>query len=209
MYYKSLLSNALKAVFIFTLLGCNELPVFDLVILNGKILDYESENFVEKNIGIVNGRIVEVSKDDIQGKEIINADGLFIYPGLIDAHCHFWYYASGLLSANLVGTTSMQDVIEELKIFESNNPDLGIITGRGWDQNDWEDKSFPTNKELSIAFPDKPVYLTRIDGHALLVNQKAIEILGTLPEAVEGGKIIRVDGKATGVMIDEIGRAHV
>src|SRR5690606_3555059 len=104
--------------------------------------------------------------------------------------------------ADLMGTTSYNDMLERLVSFTKENPSEFIL-GRGWDQNDWEDTSYPTKKGLDSLFPETAVVLTRIDGHADLVNQKALELAGITPKTkVGGGEIVLKDGELTGVLID-------
>ena len=105
----------------------------------------------------------------------IDESGKFIYPGFIDAHAHFTGYAGNLLRVNLVDTKSWDEVVEKTKSFATIHPS-GWLAGRGWDQNDWEKKEFPSNKLLNESFPDRPVLLTRIDGHAAIANKKALGV---------------------------------
>ncbi len=203
MDYKKLVNGSKSAIVLLMLLACSELPEYDLVVLNAKVLSFDSEKFSDVNIGISNGKIAEMSLSELKGAHYVDAKGQFVYPAFIDAHCHFVGYASGLQQVNLVGTRSLIEVIDRLKTFEKEHPELDFIVGRGWDQNDWAEKSFPNNELLSAAFPSKAVYLTRIDGHALLLNKKALEIVGTLPDWIDGGEIIRENGLPTGVLIDE------
>lgn len=75
--------------------------------------------------------------------------------------------------------------------------------GRGWDQNDWEVKEYPTNEKLDSLFPDKPVFLMRIDGHAALCNSAALKLAGiTIDSKVTGGEYLQANGKLTGLLID-------
>lgn len=96
-------------------------------------------------------------------------------PGLIDAHAHFLSYGLGLQNANLVATKSWDEVVEKIKTFAAENKE-GWIVGNGWDQNDWEVKTFPANEKLYKLFPDRPVVLSRIDGHASIANNKALKL---------------------------------
>jgi len=90
-----------------------------------------------------------------------------------------------------------------LQEFQQKYPETKYIIGRGWDQNDWETKEFPTKDTLDLLFPDVPVALTRIDGHAMIVNQSALDIAG-IDESTEifGGEIQKKNGKLTGILID-------
>ncbi len=132
----------------------------------------------------------------------INADGKFIYPGFIDAHAHFVSYGTELQTANFVGTKSWDEIIEKLKAFAKNNSG-GWLTGRGWDQNDWNIKNFPNNERLNELFPDRPVLLTRVDGHAAIANQKALDEAGIKPGfTMTGGEAEVKNGRLTGLLID-------
>jgi len=126
----------------------------------------------------------------------------FIYPGLIDAHCHFYATANGMSECNLVGSKSEADVISKLKKFKKTNKRTWIV-GRGWDQNEWKGGQYPTLEALDKAFPNTPVFLKRIDGHAAWINTAAIQEAAidiTLP--VDGGEILKRDGKFTGILVD-------
>jgi len=140
--------------------------------------------------------------------ERIDAGGRTIVPGLIDAHVHLMGLSRALLQADLVGTPSKQAVIDTLAAFAADLPEGAWLQGRGWDQNDWGNGGFPTREDLDAAFPDRPIYLERIDGHAAWVNTAAIEQTVGM-EALQamddpqGGSIRRdADGVPTGILID-------
>ena len=135
----------------------------------------------------------------------IDAGAVTVVPGLIDAHAHLMNLGFALLRADLVGATSKADVIARLQAFEKTLPPGAWLLGRGWDQNDWPEKSFPTAADLDAAFPDRPVWLERVDGHAGWANSAALravkkDIGGDWQP--EGGRILRDGGKPTGVFID-------
>jgi len=107
-------------------------------------------------IAIANGKFIGVgsSKEILlrfTSKEIADAGGKPVYPGFIDAHCHFYGYALSLQQVDLTGTKSFQDILELLKKQIVDDPE-GWLVGRGWDQNDWPDKGFPDRKELDLLF---------------------------------------------------------
>ncbi|RYG19538.1 MAG: amidohydrolase, partial [Chitinophagaceae bacterium] len=144
--------------------------------------------------------------DEIRNKysaaEEINAAGKAIYPGFIDAHAHFFGYGQSLQTADLRDTKSWEEVIQRLTDFAKTHPD-GWLIGNGWDQNDWTDKAFPANEKLTELFPDRPVFLNRIDGHAAIANQKALDDAGIKGEQkLTGGDMLTKNGKLTGVLID-------
>jgi predicted amidohydrolase YtcJ len=138
----------------------------------------------------------------------LDAGGRTVVPGLIDAHAHLMGLGESLLSADLVGATSRADVVARLQAFAADLPDGAWLTGRGWDQNDWPNTDFPTAADLDAAFPDRPVWLGRIDGHAGWANSAAMRAAGldptaAAPAAPEGGAILTdAQGRPTGVFID-------
>ncbi|MEC8832499.1 MAG: amidohydrolase, partial [Bacteroidota bacterium] len=147
------------------------------------------------------GNSDEISKK-YNAQELMDAEGKTIVPGLIDAHCHFYGLGQNQQVVDLVGTQSFDEVLERVVAFQKERPS-NFILGRGWDQNDWEVKEFPTKDKLDELFPDTPVALRRIDGHALLVNQKALDLAGiTVDTVTEGGEIVKENGELTGVLVD-------
>jgi predicted amidohydrolase YtcJ len=156
-----------------------------------------------------NGRFVAVGKTtDLQQRyqaaQTVDAQGQFIYPGFYDAHCHFYRYSLGLRSANLVGASSWAETVGRLSAHRQQQPGAGWLTGRGWDQNDWPGQRFPTKDTLDALFPSVPVFIIRVDGHAALVNQKALDLAGvTAGTPISGGVIGRdAQGRLTGLLVD-------
>ncbi len=194
----------LAACFLMT--SCST-PSADLLIYNARIYTVDSKFQVVEAMAIDKGVIVATGEKGaleaaytFDKKE--DAAGHFIYPGFIDAHAHFVGYAMELLQVNLVGTKSWEEIIEKVKDFANENPS-GWIIGRGWDQNDWASKNYPTNKDLNRLFPDRPVLLTRIDGHAAIANQKALTLAGVIGnEKLVGGEIETINQVPTGILID-------
>ena len=134
-----------------------------------------------------------------------DAKGATVVPGLIDAHAHLMGLGYALMRADLVGARSKAEVVSRLQAFAAKLPPGAWLLGRGWDQNDWTDKAFPTAADLDAAFPDRPVWLERIDGHAGWANTNAMrrvtrDLRGDWQP--DGGRIIRDDGKPTGIFID-------
>jgi predicted amidohydrolase YtcJ len=175
-------------------LSCSQKTKVDLLVFNATIYTVDAVFSTAEAMAITDGKIVEVGKTaDLKNKyaahEALDAQGKFIYPGFIDAHAHFVGYGNSLQRVNLVGTESWDEVIARTKSFAAENPD-GWVLGRGWDQNDWPEKKFPDNKKLNELFPDRPVLLTRIDGHAAIANQKALDLAGIKPgDKIQGGEI--------------------
>ena len=179
----------------------------DFIVFNANIYTLD-ENFTLASVmAVKDGKVLAVGDDGLMKKykaeELIDAQGAYLYPGFYDAHCHFLSYGVGKLKrADLSGTNSFAEVLERVSAHAERNPSEWIY-GRGWDQNDWEVKEFPGRDELDELFPDRPVFLTRIDGHAALVNGEALRRAGITAETkVIGGEVILSDGSPTGVLID-------
>ncbi|MFD2245229.1 amidohydrolase [Pontibacter ruber] len=180
----------------------------DLIVYNGTVYTVNDNFEKAEAFAVKDGKILEVgSTADIRQKynasEELDAEGKAIYPGLIDAHSHFYRYGLALQSADLVGTESFKEVVQLVVEQRKKYPDTEWITGRGWDQNDWAVKEFPAKDTLDKLFPDTPVILTRVDGHAALANQKALDLAGVTPQAKMVGGLVEVkNGRMTGILID-------
>jgi len=179
----------------------------DLLVYNATVYTVDSNFSKAETIAVDKGKIIATgnSKDlqeQYDATENIDAKGKYIFPGLMDAHSHFVDYGLELNQADLVGTKSWEDVLERVKKFAAENKE-GWITGNGWDQNDWASKNFPNNEKLNELFHDRPVILSRIDGHAAIANNKALEIANVKAgDKLEGGVVEVVNGKLTGILID-------
>jgi hypothetical protein len=190
-----------------SLVSCSQKEKIDLLVYNATIYTVDSSFSTAEAMGIKDGKIVATGKikeleEKYDAKEKIDAQGKFIFPGFIDAHAHFVGYGNSLQRVNLVDTKSWEEVLERTKKFGNENPD-GWLLGRGWDQNDWPVEEFPTNEKLNELFPDRPVLLTRIDGHAAIANQKALDIAGVKAgDKLTGGEVEVKNGKLTGILID-------
>lgn len=180
----------------------------DLILHNGRIYTVNGAFDLAEALAVREGRIVEVgtSKDILRrwkAKTSVNLRGKFAYPGFYDAHAHFYGYGKSLQEADLTGTRSFDEILKRLQAYRKANPQKRWIVGRGWDQNDWTVKNFPTKEPLDALFPDVPVCLTRVDGHALLANSRALELAGVSEASVvEGGLVEKVDGRLTGILVD-------
>lgn len=179
----------------------------DLLVKNAKIYTV-NENFeTAESMAILNGKILEIGKyDSIYFKynpaKTLDLEGKVVLPGFIDAHTHFTGFALDKWKAELLGTKSWEEVLDRLKNYQKTTPTKWIY-GRSWDQNDWEIKEFPTNEKLNQLFPKDPVFLKRIDGHAAIANNIALELAGITTETkIDGGEIEIKDGKLTGVLLD-------
>ena len=186
-----------------TFFGCKK--NVDLIVYNANIYTVDDDFSVVNTIAIKNGLFYDVGKNDILNKyntkESLDLNGATVLPGLIDAHCHFYGLGLNQQVIDLVGTKSFEEIILRLK--SNSSDDNTVIKGRGWDQNDWKNKIFPDKSQLDELFPDIPVVLERIDGHAYLVNQKALDMAEINLETKEiAGTIIKDNGKLTGILID-------
>jgi len=203
-YYLGLLS----AAFIFVACSSTQKQKADLLVFNATIYTVDSAFSTAEAMVVNDGRILELGthvalQAKYDAKDELDAKGKFIYPGFIDAHAHFVGYGLGLQTANLVGTQSWEDILHRLDEFSKDLPKDQWLIGRGWDQNDWKVKDFPTNELLTAQFPDRPVLLTRIDGHAAIVNDRALEMAGIVPGVqMTGGEVEVKNGKLTGILID-------
>ena len=178
----------------------------DLVVHNARVYTSD-DNYTNISSFVVDkGRFIEVGGEELVEKyksiNTVNARGLPVFPGFIDSHCHLLSLGLKKFEVDLKGTKSFEEIIDKLKDYSSNKK-LSVIRGAGWDQNDWDKKELPNKNVLDILFPNIPVVLTRIDGHAMLVNQQALDMAGiTIETKSEGGEIVKQDGKLTGVIID-------
>lgn len=181
----------------------------DLILENTQIYTVDDEFSIAECVVITDGLIVDLGttnsiRSKYEAKEVLDLNGKFIYPGFIDAHCHFHGYGVGKLSyADLTGTKSLDEIIEKLKAHKATyNPTW--ILGRGWDQNDWEDTRMPTNELLNEFFPDNPVLLIRIDGHAALVNQATLNLANFDSQtSISGGELLQINNKLSGVLLEK------
>lgn len=182
----------------------------DLMIRNAKIYTIDKNFSVVDAMVIRKGRIVATGSEKellsaYTPAQVTDAGNRFIYPGFIDAHAHFLAYSSSLQTVDLTGTSSWEECLDRISSFlKDHQTSAGKwIVGNGWDQNDWSNKEFPDNNELNNRYPDNPVVLQRVDGHAVIANKKALDLAGIKAgQKLEGGDIQVEDGKLTGILID-------
>jgi len=197
----------ISIIFLMAFHACTNKTQVDRILHNGIIYTVDDSFSKVEAMAIKNGKILATGDTDVilgkyDASDLIDMEGGFAYPGLIDAHCHFVGYGMGLQQADLTGTSSFEEIIRLLKDHQAKYPSEWIL-GRGWDQNDWEIKQFPTKDKLDLAFPGKPVLLTRIDGHGAIASTEALRRAKVTREtSVEGGALITKDGALTGMLID-------
>ena len=177
----------------------------DLIIHNAQIHTLDLNNTIHDAIAIRNGQIVEVGPErqilnKYRSDEIIDAQGKEMYPGFTDAHGHMLMYAKQLLGVDLRGVRSEQELVHRCEQYKAQHPNLKCVVGQGWDQTLWAGQQMPTNKELNRLFPDIPVCLYRVDGHAALVNDFLLKKSRALDQIkyLKGGEIIFVNSKLEG-----------
>jgi predicted amidohydrolase YtcJ len=179
----------------------------DLLVKNAVVYTVDSTFTTADAFVVSGGKILAVGKADTLeqkylAREVVDAGGKAIYPGFIDAHAHFYEYGLGLQEVKLTGSKSWAAILDTVKSYSLRNTD-GWIIGNGWDQNIWANKQFPDKAKLDSLFPVRPVILSRIDGHAAIANQAALNIAGIKPgQTITGGKIETINGKLTGILID-------
>lgn len=180
----------------------------DLIVHHAQIYTVNKEFSMAEAMAIQDGKIVAIGTNDDILKEytsdsLVNANNQIIYPGFIDAHAHFLGYGQSLFAVDLMFVESWEEVIRRVQDFATKHPNSNWIIGRGWDQNRFPGKSFPTNKELNLLFPDRPVLLERVDGHASIANEKALNLAGIqADQTILGGSFVKDNGKLTGLLID-------
>lgn len=202
----------MKKIILFTVIiflsnACFKGKSADIIIHNAKVHTMNENTRTAEAIAIKDGKIIAVGSEreilnEYHSKNIVNAEKKDVYPGLHDAHGHIMSLARQRLIANLTETRSYEDMLNRLdQFYQTHTPP--VIQGRGWDQSLWESSNLPTFEQLNARFPNTPVALTRIDGHAMLVNQKMLDIAGINADTeVDGGKVVLKDGELTGLLLD-------
>jgi len=204
-----LLYSVIVLFFVVLFSSCTTNKEVDLIVYNAKIYTVDSNFTIYEALAVKNGVFVDMGtskeiKRKYVAKDSINALGKAIYPGFYDAHAHFFMFADLLDQVDLSNTRSLAEVVEKLKIYQDAYPDRKWIIGGGWDQNKWGIAGFPTKDSLDKYFPNTPIFLSRVDYHAALVNGKALELaqIDSLFR-VEGGLIVSDSiGRPSGVLVD-------
>ncbi len=188
-------------------ISCASKQKVDLIVVNAKVYTVDKNMSKAEAFAVKDEKFIEIGSSQsitstYEAKKVIDLEGKPVYPGFIDAHCHFFALGLNKQKVDLVGTSSYKEVLGRVVAFQKERQ-ASFIQGGGWDQNDWEVKEFPTKDALDSLFPDTPVVLSRIDGHAYLVNQKALDLAGITSETkIDGGEIIIKNGEPTGVLVD-------
>jgi predicted amidohydrolase YtcJ len=188
-------------------MSCAKKESVDLLVVNAKLYTVDPSGAGGTAFAVHNGRFVAVGESAAltaryRALHTIDAGGKAITPGIIDAHCHFYGLGQNQQIVDLVGTKSYQEVLDRVVAFNDEKP-TAFIRGRGWDQNDWEVKEYPTKEALDALFPNTPVALERVDGHAYLVNQAALDLAGIHNNTVvSGGSIEKKGGVLIGILVD-------
>ena len=179
----------------------------DLIIHNAKIYTVNDAFDIKSAVAIKDGKFIAIGGEEILSKynanDLLDLKGLAVYPGLIDAHCHFYQLGLAQEQVDLRGSKSVEEIIDRINAhLKENNDD--VILGRGWDQNLWEEKVFPNKAALDQAFPGKLVILERVDGHAAYVNSEVLNRAKiTAKTKVDGGEVILENGTPSGVLVDK------
>jgi hypothetical protein len=183
----------------------------DLVLTNAHIYTVDDARPIVTALAARGGRVVFIGSDAEartlanSATRVIDLHGATVFPGFTDAHAHLLGLGDELRQVNVAGSKSYEEVIERVRAFAKDVKPGVWIQGRGWDQNRWPSKQFPTHEALSRAFPNNPVVLVRIDAHALLANARAMElarITSATPEP-SGGRILKLaSGAPSGVFVD-------
>ena len=193
------------------LLAVLTLQQADLVVTNARIYTSDVNRPAAEALAVRGGRIAFVGSNRgalaLAGPrtERLDLAGKTVITGMVDAHAHLLGLGQALRTVDLVGTRSYDEVIARVVERAKTARPGEWIRGRGWDQNDWADTRFPTHTALSRAVPNNPVYLTRVDGHAALVNAKALELAQVTAATPDpsGGRFIRDSANnPTGVLVD-------
>lgn len=200
-------------IFAYLIIGCTNRQAADLVLINGNVHTVDEKNTLAEAVAVKDGLILAVgSTDEIkpligQNTEVVDLNGRLLTPGLIEGHGHFMGMGYSLMSLNLMGTSSYEEVVESVKAAVEEAEPGEWILGRGWHQSKWDTKpevvikGFPTHELLSAVSPDNPV-VRHASGHALLANENAMEIANITSdtENIEGGEIIQdQNGNPTGI----------
>ncbi|TSA25677.1 MAG: amidohydrolase [Bacteroidetes bacterium] len=185
--------------------SCTMKKSVDTLVYNARIYTLDEAGTVVEAMAIDHGKVIETGTDEelisrYNAVKRVDNEGRSVFPGFLDAHCHFYGLALGLQWIDLVGCRSFDEVVERV-VRADTLDDTSWITGRGWDQNLWQVKEFPAKEELDKRWPDRPVVLVRIDGHVVLANQEALNRAGLIAHhRFPPLEVDMMDGKLTGIL---------
>lgn len=177
----------------------------ETLVTNARIYSMDKTSRIAGAMVLDHGKVVMIGSGEelqemFEPRNRVDACGKSIFPGFIDVHCHFYGLALGLRWIDLVGCASFDEVLDRISSADTGRKE-GWIIGRGWDQNLWIIKEFPSKEALDKRWPDRPVVLVRIDGHSVLANQEALDIAGiTNDHDFSAGEVEIIDGKMTGIL---------
>ena len=199
---------SITILMVITLWSCTQpKESIDTLVTNAKVYTVNGNFEIAEAFAINEGKIIEVGTSEVlskkyQAKENYDAEGKTILPGLIDGHAHIYNLGVKMQQIDLVGTQSKEEVLQRVLGFQKEK-NTTYLLGRGWDQNDWLVKEYPTKEDLDVLFPDTPVALTRIDGHALWANSKALQLAKIKATTkMDGGEVVLKNGEPSGILID-------
>lgn len=207
---KTLLRSIVILVSAAGMLSCSRKEKATLILYNANIYTVNEAMPKAKAVAIRGDSIIAVGwneqiRTSFDADRAIDLKGLSVYPGFTDAHAHLEGLGMQIVNLNLDGTTSVKDIQFRVAERAAKLPKGAWLRGRSWDQNDWNVKQFPTHQMLDVIAAENPVYLKRVDGHAVWVNKRALELAGVdkMTPDPPGGKILRdKKGNPTGVLID-------
>jgi predicted amidohydrolase YtcJ len=185
----------------------SQLESVDAIMVNGNVYTVDSNFSVKQAIAIRHGKIIAVGstteiKSNYTSTNVIDLNDAFVYPGFIDAHCHFYGYGKNSTELDLRSTKSLDDLVQKVKTYNEVKHRDWLI-GRGWNEETWSGSKTVNNAELNRLFPNQAVVLQRVDGHSVLANQEALDRAGISKTSVfKGGEVVLSNGKMTGVLVD-------
>ena len=188
--------------------SCSSKEQVDLLVYSAQIYTVDNHFSKAEAFAVKDGRFVAVgSTAHIRARYTsdneLDMQGAPVYPGFHDAHCHLISLGKSLSSANLRGAASYDEVLMRVAAHHAAHPSAWIV-GVGWDQNLWLDQRFPSNEELNRLYPNTPVVLRRIDGHAVVANEEAIRQVGLKvgDDAILPGEAFVRNGVFTGMFME-------
>lgn len=195
------------------LVGCTQTGgKADLILKNGTIYTVDQSFSKAEAIAIAGDKILSVGDNDEvlryagASTQIIDLGGKTVVPGFIDAHYHFMGVGAREFHLNLDGTRSLAEFLDKVRAEVAKAKPGAWVTGRGWIEEDWPSKKFPTRYDLDKVAPNNPVFLRRADGHAAVANSKALELAGITKDTPDpqGGQILhdKSTGEPNGLFLD-------